>query len=235
MINNSNLNEEKTKNKDLKGIAFISVGILTVIVAIAGATYAYFAVTATNNNVIKGDSAYVSNALTLAVTEKTSTGAKKLIPQKDQAIQNAVTAGCKDANNNYICKVFEIKITNTTTTQFYVDGTLTFNASTIPNLKWAKGTTATTGFPSSTTGPFYAPSNTHVITAGTTANYSTLATDIVLGPKDSANDESNIYIVVWISETNASQTDTGSFTGTVSFTGSNAAGTSTGITSTITS
>ena len=213
------------KNNDFKGIAFISVGILTIVVAIAGATYAWFAVSATNNNVVSGESGYTASALTLTVTHSTnsSVGTKKLIPQKDAAIQNAVTGAngkgaCVDANGNAICKVYTITVKNNTTTQYYVDGTFTLTADSMPNLKWTKGTSATAGFPS--------PAGTYNTKANTG-----LVSDVVLAGGATAS----YYVVVWISEANAAQTDSGTFTGTVTFTGSNAAGSSTGITSTITS
>ena len=213
------------KNNDFKGIAFISVGILTIVVAIAGATYAWFAVSATNNNVVSGESGYTASALTLTVTHSTnsSVGTKKLIPQKDTAIQNAVTGAsgkgaCVDANGNAICKVYTITVKNNTTTQYYVDGTFTLTADSMPNLKWTKGTSATAGFPSPT-GTYNTKANTGLVS------------DVVLAGGASAS----YYVVVWISEANAAQTDSGTFTGTVTFTGSNAAGSSTGITSTITS
>lgn len=213
------------KNNDFKGIAFISVGILTIVVAIAGATYAWFAVSATNNNVVSGESGYTASALTLTVTHSTnsSVGTKKLIPQKDTAIQKAVTGAsgkgaCVDANGNAICKVYTITVKNNTTTQYYVDGTFTLKADSMPNLKWTKGTSATAGFPSPT-GTYNTKANTGLVS------------DVVLAGGASAS----YYVVVWISEANAAQTDSGTFTGTVTFTGSNAAGSSTGITSTITS
>ena len=244
--NNNSNNNVNPFNKDAKGIAFIAIGIMTIIAAIAGASYAWFAVSVTDSTSVKGDSAYVDQPLQMDITEKTTNvNTKKLIPQTDAAIQSAVTGtsskSCIDTNGNAICKVFEIKLTNKSTAQYYVDGTIEFTNSTsnlgtkMPNLKWAKGTSATAGFPSSGTGPFYAPADTHVIKTGTTSNYKTLATDVVLGGTGTGTDVKSFFIVVWISEIGAAQTDQGDFKATVTFTGSNAAGTSTGITSTITS
>lgn len=221
---NNNPSLEKEKN-DFKGITFISIGILTIVVAIAGATYAWFAVSATNTNVVSGESGYKDTTLILTVDDstKTSVGSKSLIPQKDSAIQSAVTGDddngpCVDANGNAICKVYTITVKNNTTTTYYVDGTFALTADGMPHLKWAKGTSATAGFPS--------PSGTYNTKATTT-----LVNDVKLTGGASAS----YYVVVWISEANAAQTDSGRFTGTVTFTGSNAAGSSTGITSTITS
>ena len=226
---NNNPSLEKEKN-DFKGITFISIGILTIVVAIAGSTYAWFAVSISSDdntatkNIMQGESGYTASPLSLTITHNTSSsvGTKKLIPQTDAAIQKAVTGAsgkgaCVDANGNAICKVYTITVKNNTTTQYYVDGTFTLTADSMPNLKWTKGTSDAVGFPT--------PSGTYNDKSTTT-----LVSDAVLAGGASVS----YYVVVWISEKGGPQTDSGTFTGTVSFTGSNAAGTNTGITSTIT-
>lgn len=238
---NDNRNE---KNNDAKGIAIISVGIMTIVVAIAGATFAFFQVTATANN-ISGQSAYSATPLTLTITDATSAtvGSKNLIPQLDQDIQTAVTGSsegtCLDSAGNAVCKVYSITVKNSTTTNFYLSGSLEFttNPTTtsttgMPNLKWAKGTSTTTGFPSTTTGPFYSSFDTFTTNSTSTTQSTVLADTFYLG----ADASQTYYVVVWISETGAAQTDNGTFTGTVSFTGySSSDGSLQGVTSTITS
>ena len=133
MENNIEINEleVKQKNKTGKGIFIVSTLILTVVAAIAGATFAYFQVTATAN--FNGNSAYVANSLTLAITHSTesSVGTKKLIPQKDEKIQTAVTGtsskSCIDANGNAVCKVYTITVKNNTEATVYLTGTLSFS------------------------------------------------------------------------------------------------------------
>jgi len=256
--NNTNNEPKNEKNNDLKGIALISIGIMTIIAAIAGASYAWFAVSVSNNTTTTGESAFVgtdlqgTGTLLMDITEPSGVGTKKLIPQLDTAIQKAVTGtsskSCIDANGNAICKVYQIKLTNKSTAKYFVNGTITFAGNgkkttalstsstniqeTMPNLKWAFGTSATAGFPSST-GPFYAPGTAHVVKTNTTASYSTLATNLELSGTGAAGDIKYIYIVIWISEISAAQADNGTYTATVSFTGHNNAGT-TGISSTIT-
>lgn len=217
----------ENKNNDGKKISFIIVGILTIVVAIAGASFAFFQVTASNNNVIKGTSAYTTNNLSLSVTLSSSYATGKLVPQLEKIgstnlLQKAVTGtnskSCVDGNNNTICKVYTITITNNTDTKFYVTGTLSLVADSMPNLKWGTGTSATTGFDGVTT------SAVHEKT------YTSLASNVELA----ANTSASYYVVVWISETGSAQTDSGSFTGTVTFNGYSTSGTSvSGITSTI--
>ena len=212
----SGYNETQPKNNDMKGIAFLSIGIMTIIAAIAGASFAYFQVTATNTTVVKGDSAYTDQPLTLTVTDATGYTKEKLIPQLGSAINVAAnsTNKCKDGNNNNICHHYVVTIKNNSTANYYVIGTLQLVAASMPNFKWAVctglgncpngngSTVSTTAFVNST-----------MINAGATQNY---------------------YFVVWIQETGSVQTDSGGYTGTITFNGYSSTGTSdVGITSTI--
>ena len=217
----------KSQNNDGKGITLITVGILTIIVAIAGATFAFFQVTATNNN-ITGESAYVANNLELKVTLSSTAATGKLVPQLEKTgttniLQKAVTGAtgkgsCIDANGNTICKVYTITVTNKTSTKFYVTGTLSLDAANMTNLKWATGTSATAGFDGTST------------TTVHPKNYTSLVSNVELAGGASKS----YFIVVWISEIRAAQTDSGNFTGTVTFNGYSTSGTTvSGITSTI--
>lgn len=205
----------KSQNNDGKGITLITVGILTIIVAIAGATFAFFQVTATNNN-ITGESAYVANNLELKVTLSSTAATGKLVPQLEKTgttniLQKAVTGAtgkgsCIDANGNTICKVYSIKITNNSNVALNVSGTLTLTATNMTNLRWTKGTGATTGFPT--------PTGTYN-TVSTTA----LADTALSSMADTANNNKTFYVVIWISETNTAQEDKNAFSGVVTFNG----------------
>jgi len=216
MNNNFNVNENdnliKEEKKDLKGITFLAVGILTIVVAIAGATFAWFAVTASNNNVIKGDSGYTASSLTLTVTETSAvaSASKKLVPQLDAAVKTAAnsTNKCIDANGNGVCQHYTITIKNNTTTKFYLDGSLTLTAANMPNLKWGICSAAWT-----CTSTTYNPKTTTTLVSRAAINGGATLT---------------YYVVLWISEKNAAQTDSGSLTGVVAFTGYNSSSTSSG-------
>lgn len=227
----NNFEQDKKKNNDYKGISLITVGILTIVVAIAGSTFAFFAVSATNSNTIKGSSAYTTTALNLTVSDKTSStvGTKALIPQLDSAIKNAITAngGCIDGNGNAICKVYEVIIKNNTTTGYYIDAKLSFSASTMPHLKY-QVVNSSTKLTSLT-------EISGVFTNGTGTDASSQTT-FVNRVSYAASAEKYYYVVVWISETGSAQTDSGSFTGTVQVDGYSTTGAATsGVTSTITS
>ena len=202
--------DNNLEKKESKIMFFSLLGVLTLITAIAGATYAYFSATATNNNLIKGESAYDANALKLEVTQVCA-GEGKLVPQLNSAIQKAVEGAsgkgsCIDANGNTICKVYSIKITNNSNVALNVSGTLTLTATNMTNLRGAKGTGATTGFPT--------PAGTYN-TVSTTA----LADTALSSVADTTNNNKTFYVVIWISETNTAQEDKNAFSGVVTFNG----------------
>lgn len=222
IVNDNNIETPKTqKNNETKGIIFLAIGIMTVIAAIAGASYAYFAYTATNTNAVSGESDFVSsNPLTLTVTHSTSgsVATKKLIPQLSAGIGTAAnsTNKCLDANGNAVCKIYTITIKNNTTSTLYVDGIFALTGASMPNLRWRTCSAANT-------------------CTGSTANAAS-TTSLGNTIKLTGGASSTLYTVVWINETGSAQTDSGSFTGTVTFTAySTSNKTLTGVTSTITS
>ena len=203
--------EIKKDNTD-KGLLFSIVGVLTLIVAIIGATYAYFQATASNSGTISGTAA--TSGLTLTITKEiVPTGG--LIPQLGSAINAAAAANCVDGNSNAICHVYSITVNNTGSSAVKVNGTITFGGiSSMGNLKWATSTSKTSGYS----------------TTGTTASTSavSLQSNVTINASSSS---SKLYLIVWINETGSKQTDSGTFTATVNYNSSNG----TGVTSTITS
>lgn len=195
------------KEKNTKTIIIAIVSILVIISLISGVTYAFFAVSATSSNYVKGTSAYDPNALSIEVTQ-VSSGNGLLIPLVDSFIGNA-TAGiggkgtCQDPNGNTICKVYSIKITNNSNVKMNIAGTLTLVAKDMPNLKWTKGTGATTGFPT--------PANTYYSKSDTN-----LSNDVLEAYGFTGNSKT-YYVAIWISEANQAQGDNGIMTGTVEF------------------
>jgi len=223
----NNIENEKKRKKEGRVITFLIVGILTLISAISGATYAYFQATANKafGNSANSESGYVSGTdkmIKLTVTSVAPTDStKKLIPISNTAIQTAVTASCLDTRGNAVCKQYTILVENKSNVNYWLDGTLQLSdgsSNTMPNLKWALGTSATAGFPAASTATIYTESNTSL-----GANF-----------KLNAAGSKYFYVVIWISETGAAQTDSGTFTGTVTFTAYSDSGDAiTGVTSTI--
>ena len=201
---------------DGKGIFYGVIGVATLIVAIIGATFAYFTATASNTSTIAGNAASVG--LKLDVVHISTTANKGLVPQKKAALPSAMkgvnsTAGaddaCVDANGNTVCQVYKITVENTGSAEAKLNGTLTLEKGTVTNLKW---TTVQTW-----------DSNP---TPDETKENNELAKGITL----SGSGSEEYYVVIWIEELDTPQEDTGTFTGSVSF---NAADGS-GVTSTFT-
>lgn len=214
------MNDTKNiENNDSKKIITLVVLILTVVICTTSATYAYFAFSATNNNTITGTAASVSLTLSVSKNLPTKTNTGVLVPQLETALASALSSGCVDANTNVVCQVYTITVTNASTSQIVVNGSITFAGSTnMPNLKWRKMTNAST-LGSNTTN------------AANTTSAQALASSVTLKPSGQSGNVATYYIIIWINETGAVQTDKGTYTATVSFTSSNG----TGVTSTITS
>ena len=142
------------KEKKVTKLQLAVTLILVAFLSITGTTYAYFAISATNNNTITGDAATVN--LTLDVSRvyptESSDNTGVLVPQLSTSasatspLNNALKSGCVDANKNVVCHVYKIIVQNVggTATQvvdgkisFYGNAALTTNINTVmPNLKW---------------------------------------------------------------------------------------------------
>ena len=221
-------NETVNKENDSKKILTMLVMIFTLMICTTSATYAYFAISATNN-AATGTAATVG--LNLAVSRVTPTTAKwtastqVMVPQLDAALGTAMntTNSCVDGNNNVICQVYKITIENTSTSAVRLRGAVYFTLGTgaaYTNLFWRQVTDANT-LGTNTTYKYSTAEATDSTTAD--AANSTLIADLLLNPADgttgSGDDYTEYYVLIWIRETNASQntTDKGTWTMNVSF------------------
>ena len=210
-------------------------------ISVTGATYAYFALSATNETTITGTAATTGLSLTVAEAELKATNTGVMVPQLASAIGTAIntTNKCVDGNGNIVCKVYTITVTNNSEATASLNGTIAFVSATDgkelgTNLKWRR-LQSTTAVSSTTTGSYAqagvaASTSPYDLTAGTACTVGVSGcTDVSLAPGASAP----FYIVVWINETvNSDQYGVDgdrTFTATISFTASNGKG----ITSTI--
>lgn len=214
--------------------------ILILFFSVTGATYAYFAISA-SNNVITGEAATVNLTLNVSRVFPTasSTNTGVLVPQlsvsgsNTSPLSTALKNGCVDGNQNVVCQVYKIEIQNVggTATQV-VDGSANFYgntamtndvSSTLPNLRWKLITSVNTTTPSNSV----LGTNADLVADATGDNR--FATNVTLA----TNDKSTYYMIIWINETSANQpTDQGhSFYAQIAFNSSNG----TGVTSTFTS
>lgn len=205
------------ENNNGKGIFYGVIGVATLVVAIIGATFAYFSATATNGEVIQGEAA--TTGLNLEVSKVSTDAAGGLIPMNDADVSkglagDAATVGgqkmCVDKNGNTVCQVYKIVVTNTGNSTAVVKGDLSIVGAGYTNLKWQlldgknEGELAT----NSTYNPI---STTSLVTN------ETLAAD---------SGSQTYYVMIWISNLDSDQSaqDKGSFTGTVTFNSADGAG-----------
>ena len=147
-----------------------------------------------------------------------------MVPQLEETLSaamkgkdNTANSGndmCIDGNDNTVCQVYKITVNNTGTGDAILKGTLDLNKGSITNLKWAlvDGDTIDS-----------APA-----LDGSAKEDNVIVESVTVG----GSGTEDYYVIIWIDETGASQGDTGSFTGTVTF---NNAGGGEGVTSTFVS
>lgn len=141
-----------------KGIFYGVIGVATLIVAIIGATFAYFTASAPeNNSVIKGQTATsasislrVEQVLPAATDLKGLSGRMVPIQDKDEgsgddAVTNllptALKRGCVDSNGYVACQVYKVTVSNTAEGSDAVRTAASVQLTdfnTIENLKWQR-------------------------------------------------------------------------------------------------
>ena len=229
-------------NRKGPGIFYAVVGVATLVVAIIGATFAYFSASATDNTKITGNTAE-AGGVELAINPETATGSN-LIPLNlitgatdtvDQ-FQKAIAGRCVDSNGNNVCQIYSIKVTNkSTTSAIQVRGTLNL-ASESTNMKWQLLKDAT----STSRADFATVVDKGVlgdVTVG--GNTGGTATDKAAASQTlAASGNATYYVLVWLEEIGATQEGVDakkSFTGTVTFNAVDAAGNESGVTASFTS
>ena len=204
------------ENNNGKGIFYGVIGVATLVVAIIGATFAYFSATATNDTIIKGNAAQIG--LSLDVTKVSTDAAAGLIPMNDADVSKGLAGDtateskmCVDKNGNTVCQVYQITVTNNGTATAVVNGTLNITGATFDNLKWQLlNGTASNSLSTTTT---YNPISTTTLDTGASLT---------------ASGSKTYFVMIWISNLSSDQSsaDTGSFTGSVTFNSADGAGVS---------
>lgn len=203
-------------NRKGPGVFYAVVGVATLVVAIIGATFAYFSAQATNTEDVTGTTATGANlALTVTRVSDVATAAN-MVPMLDTDLQKGVTGeggkSCVDKNGNTVCQVYKVNIANGSNIAVNVKGTMTLSGGGATNMRWQVLTNATTIKESAET-----------INAGSEGV-------IVANQALTATSNQDFYIVVWLHETGSDQTepDAGkTFTGSITFNGVNADGSET--------
>lgn len=203
-------------NRKGPGVFYAVVGVATLVVAIIGATFAFFSAQATNTEDVTGTTATgASLALTVTRVSDVATAAN-MVPMLDEDLQKGVTGeggkSCVDKNGNTVCQVYKVNIANGSNIAVNVKGTMTLSGGGATNMRWQVLTNATTINASADT-----------INAGSEGV-------IVANQALTAASNHDFYIVVWLHETGSDQTDPDAgktFTGSITFNGVNADGSAT--------
>ena len=214
--------EEGQKNNTNKsGLIYAIVGVAVLIVAVAGSAYAYYSATATDTSTVKGtagggaaptltvkkESNASGNLVPIDKTVETLTKGAKGWNTASNAVNTAWNAAqsCTDKNGNTVCQVYSVTVKNNSNTSVIYDISLTaLSGAKTPNLDAVK-----------------MASNISVTSVNSIkgVNKGICTTTSVAGGGTSTA----CYFMVFITNLNSAQTDSGAFTGTVTAVGSNGA------------
>lgn len=214
--------EEGQKNNTNKsGLIYAIVGVAVLIVAVAGSAYAYYSATATDTSTVKGNAG--GGAAPTLTVKKESNASGNLVPI-DKTVEtltkgakgwnktsNAVNTSwnaaqsCTDKNGNTVCQVYSVTVKNNSNTSVIYDISLTaLSGAKTPNLDAVKMASNI----SVTSETSIKGVNKGICTTASVAGGST---------------STACYFMVFITNLNSAQTDSGAFTGTVTAVGSNGA------------
>ena len=198
------------ENNNGRGLFYGVIGVATLIVAIIGATFAYFSVNAniTNNNGISGDTVNVSDTTITGTLTRVTPSTVSMVPLKTEELQNGITGEggqqCIDENGAKVCDIYTLTIKNTSSAPVSLAGDLTITATDMTDLRWSllKSTTSAEGAIAKEVG------NTEIV-----------ANELLAAETG----EKTYHFVIWFNETDQPQNAQAgkSYTGTVTFTAAN--------------
>ena len=249
------------ENRRGPGIFYAVVGVATLVVAIIGATFAYFSAVA-EEKTVEGVTA-TQGSLTLAVRDVwpeagkwTGEDSEKdlpngLIPLDEEGTNGStgllatalnVANKCRDINKDVACRVYEIKVTNggdasiLTSTKLSLAFEKTINENgdnSAANWRWQviNGTEAT-GFRVATAEEIIARPYL-AKRSGTEVTTAKEVGNVTLTPANTVGATDTYYVVVWLEDSNEAQTEYSiNFTGTVTAESVDASGARNGVTAT---
>ena len=127
------MNEQRNNGR---GIFYGVIGVATLVVAIIGATFAYFTATQSDNATITGNMASIGFGLEVKKVTKADETKGGMIPMSNTMVEAAVkgtgdtpkkdTADtqqiCVDDNGNAVCQIYKISVSNTGSAGMFLDG-----------------------------------------------------------------------------------------------------------------
>ena len=101
------------ENRRGSGIFLGVVGVATLVVAIIGATFAYFSASVVGETPVEVESyEFDADIIVEEVTKTKTDAAKRLIPLETSKLSDALTAECVDKNGYQACALYKVTITN---------------------------------------------------------------------------------------------------------------------------
>ena len=198
------------ENNNGRGLFYGVIGVATLIVAIIGATFAYFSVSANiaNKNDIAGSTVELSETTITGTLTRETPSTVSMVPLKTEDLQKGITGEggqkCIDENGAKVCDIYTLTINNTSNAPVSLAGNLTITATDMADLRWSllESTTSATG-----------------ATAKEVSDTVIVANELLAAKTGTKT----YYFVIWFNETEENQnTQAGkSYTGTVSFTAAN--------------
>lgn len=198
------------ENNNGRGLFYGVIGVATLIVAIIGATFAYFSVNAsiTNKSDIAGSTVELSDTTITGTLTRETPSTVSMVPLKTADLQKGITGEggqqCIDANGAKVCDIYTLTINNTSNAPVSLAGNLTITATDMADLRWAliESTTSATG-----------------ATAKEVSDTVIVANELLAAKTG----EKTYHFVIWFNETEENQNAQAgkSYTGTVSFTAAN--------------
>lgn len=198
------------ENNNGRGLFYGVIGVATLIVAIIGATFAFFSVNAsiTNNSDIAGSTVDVNNTTITGTLTRVTPSTVSMVPLKTADLQKGITGEggqqCIDADGAKVCDIYTLTINNTSNAPVSLAGNLTITATDMADLRWSllESTTSATG-----------------ATAKEVSDTVIVANELL----EANTGTKTYYFVIWFNETEEEQNSQAgkSYTGTVSFTAAN--------------
>ena len=168
------------KKFNVNNVFYGVIGIATLMVAIMGATFAYFTATAENTATIGGNMATVGMDVVITKMTKVDETKGGLIPMSNNMIEQAINKAsnqiCVDDNGNAVCQIYKITVTNESSVSMFVDGYVTLSGGSGVSVDhtYTKNTTGTT---MRWAQAFCTAEDAGVVTACSTAGNSTVRID----------------------------------------------------------
>lgn len=198
------------ENNNGRGLFYGVIGVATLIVAIIGATFAYFSVSAniTNNSDIAGSTVELSDTTITGTLTRETPSTVSMVPLKTEDLQKGITGEggqqCIDANGAKVCDIYTLTINNTSNAPVSLAGKLAITATDMADLRWSllESTDSATG-----------------ATAKEVSDTVIVANELLAAKTGTKT----YHFVIWFNETELEQnTQAGkSYTGTVTFTAAN--------------